>query len=103
MAKPNDLFTKSWPRLSSLLGILFLVIGVCILGYSVFTIHDYDQLPNNTDMTLEQIWHYDGSSAWWTSAYFTLFLPLTSVFVTFGGVILISQPLLERLRHKSVH
>jgi hypothetical protein len=49
----------------ALLGILFLVIGISLLGYSVFTIQDYEQLPNSTDMTLEQMWHYDGSLTWW--------------------------------------
>ena len=102
MAKPNGLFTKLRFRMPALLGILFLVIGVSLLGYSVFTVQDYEQLQNNTEMTLEQMWHYDGSIIWWTNAYFTLFLPLISVFMTLSGLILVIQSLLERLRHKSV-
>jgi hypothetical protein len=102
MAKLIGLFIKIRFRVSVLLGILFLVIGVSLLGYSVSAIQDYEQLQNSADLTLEQMWHYDGSFSWWRNAYFTLFLPLTSVFVTLGGVILVTQPLMTRLRQKSV-
>lgn len=102
MAKRVGRFTKNRFRVSALLGILFLVVGVSLLGYSVSAIQDYEQLPNSADLSLEQMWHYDGSFSWWRTAYFTLFLPLTSVFVTLGGVILVTQPLMTRLRHKSV-
>jgi hypothetical protein len=102
MTNPNGLFKKLRFRMSALLGILFLVIGVSLLGYSVFTVQDYEQLQNNTEMTLEQMWHYDGSLTCWTNAYFTLFLLLLSVFMTLSGVILVIHSLLERLRHKSV-
>jgi len=102
MAKLVGVFTKNRFRVSALLGILFLVVGVSLLGYSVSAIQDYGQLPNSADLTLEQMWHYDGSFSWWRNAYVTLFLPLTSVFVTLGGVVLVTQPLMTKLRHKSV-
>jgi hypothetical protein len=101
VAKLNAPFTKNRFRASALLGVLFLVIGVSLLVYSVSAIQA-EQLSNSADLSLEQMWHYDGSFSWWRNAYFALFLPLTSVFVTIGGVILVSQPLLTRLRHKSV-
>ena len=101
MAKLNVSFTKNRFRASALLGVLFLVIGVSLLVYSVSAIQ-VEQLSNSADLSLEQMWHYDGSFSWWRNAYFTLFLPLTSVFVTIGGVILVSQPILTRLRHKSM-
>ena len=99
MSKPNGLLTKNRFRVSALLGILFLIIGISLLGYSVFTIKDYEQPPNSTDTTLEQIWHYNGSLTWWTKAFFTLFLPFTSVFIILSGVILVIQPILAKLRY----
>ena len=102
MAKLVGVFSKNRFRVSTLLGILFLVVGVSLLGYSVSVIQDYGQLSSSADLTLEQMWHYDGSLSWWRNAYFTLFLPLTSVFVTLGGVVLVTQPLMSKLRHKSV-
>jgi len=95
-------FRKNRFSIYALLGILFLVVGVSLLGYSVSVIQDYEQLSNSADLTLEQMWHYDGSFSWWRNAYFTLFLPLTSVFVTLGGVILVTQSLMSKLHHKSV-
>jgi hypothetical protein len=88
-------------RVSALLGILLLAGGVCLFGYSISAIQS-EQMSSGTDLNLEQMWNYDGSLGWWRNAYFTLFLPLTAVFVTLGGVVLVSQQLLTRLRHKSV-
>ena len=102
MAKLNHLTIRNRFRVSALLGVLFLVIGVSLLGYSISAIQDNERLSNSADWTLEQMWHYDGSIRWWRSAYVTLFLPLTTVFLTISGVILVSQQLLARLRHKSV-
>jgi hypothetical protein len=102
MAKLVGVFSKNRFRVPTLLGILFLVVGVSLLGYSVSVIQDYGQLSSSADLTLEQMWHYDGSLSWWRNAYFTLFLPLTSVFVTLGGVVLVTQPLMSKLHHKSV-
>jgi hypothetical protein len=102
MAKLNDLFAGNRFRVSALLGILFLVIGISLLGYSISAMPSSEQVSNSADLMLEQMWHYDGSLQWWRNAWVTLFLPLTAVFVTLGGVVLVIQPLLTRLRHKSV-
>ena len=102
MAKPNVWLTKNRFRVSALLGILFLVIGVSLLVYSISAIQDHEQLSNSADFALEQMWNYDGSLRWWRNSYVTLFLPLTAAFLTLGGVVLVSHPLLTRLRHKSV-
>ncbi len=102
MAKPNVLLTKHRFRVSALLGILLLVIGVSLLGYSISAIQDHEQLSNIADLALEQLWNYDGSLRWWRNVYVTLFLPLTAAFLTLGGVVLVSQPFLTRLRHKRV-
>ena len=102
MAKLVGLFIKNRVRVSVLLGIVFLVVGVSLLGYSVSAIQNNEQLSNSAYLSLEQMRYYDGSFSWWRNAYFTLFLPLTSVFVTLGGVVLVTQPLMSKLRHKSV-
>ena len=102
MAKLNDLFTMNRFRMSALLGLILLVAGVSLFGYSISEIHDCEHISDSADLTLEQMWYYDGSPGWWRNAYVTLFLPLTAVFVTLSGVILVTQPLLTRLRHKSV-
>jgi hypothetical protein len=86
-------------KIKAVTGALFLVIGISLLTYSVSAIQDNEQFSNSTDSTLEQMWHYDGSLQWWKNAYTTLFLPLTSVFVTFGGFVLVSQTLLARRHH----
>ena len=53
MAKLNVLLTKNRFRVSALLGILFLVIGVSLLGYSISAIQDHEHLSNSADLTLK--------------------------------------------------
>jgi ABC-type phosphate transport system permease subunit len=102
VAKLNYLPVSNRFRVSVLLGVLFLVIGVSLLVYSISAIQDNGLLSNSADWTLKQMWHYDGSIRWWRNASFTLFLPLIAVFMTLGGVILVSHSLLARLPRKSV-
>jgi len=82
----------------SLKGILLLICGVCLLWYSVVAIQQREHVLNSADLSLSEMWNYEGSLAWWTNACVTLFLPLTSVFITFAGIFLVSKPLMRLLR-----
>jgi hypothetical protein len=89
-------------RLAAVMGVLFLVVGVSLLGYSISAIQEREQLLKSADLTLEEMWQYEGSLSWWRNAYVTVFLPLTVIFVALGAIGLVSQPLLTRLHQKSV-
>jgi hypothetical protein len=102
MTKLKGLIKKNRFRVAAVMGVLFLVIGVSLLGYSISAIQEREQLLNCADLTPEEMWRYEGSLRWWRNAYVTLFLPLTAVFVALGVIGLVSQPLLTRLHHKSV-
>ena len=102
MSKLKGLAKKNRFRVAAVMGVLFLVIGVSLLGYSISAIQEREQLLNSADLTPEEMWHHEGSLRWWRNAYVTVFLPLTVVFVALGVVGLVSQPLLTRLHHKSV-
>lgn len=79
-----------------------MVVGVVLFLNSVYVVQDDGQMIVSADLMLEQMWHYDGSIGWWSSVSVTLILPLTAVFLTMSGVVLVSQQLFSRLRHKSV-
>ncbi len=101
MAKLESIFKLNRFRLT-ILGILLLLLGVSLLGYSISAIQEREQVLNSANLSLEEMWHYEGSLRWWRNAYVSLFLPLTSVFVALGGFVLLSQPLLTRLHRKNV-
>jgi len=54
-----------------------------------------------TELTIEELWHYECSLQWWRNAHVTLFLPLTAVFITLGYIIMFSKQLLTLLCRKS--
>jgi hypothetical protein len=102
MSKLRGLVKRNHFRLAAVMGVLFLVVGVSLLGYSISAIQEREQMLNSADLTLEEMWRYEGSLSWWRNAYVTVFLPLTVVFVALGVISLVSQPLLTRLHHKNV-
>ena len=102
MTRLKGLIKRSRFRVAAVIGVMFLVIGVSLFGFSLSAIQEREQLLNSADLTIEEVWKYEGSLRWWRSAYVTVFLPLTVVFVAFGVVGLVSQPLLARLHRKNV-
>ena len=102
MSKLKGLVKKNRFRLAAVMGVLFLVVVVSLLGYSISAIQEREQIVNSADLTPEEMWHYEGSLSWWRNAYVTMFLPLTMVFMALGVVGLVSQPLWTRLHQKSV-
>jgi hypothetical protein len=102
MSKLRGLVKRNCFRLAALMGVLFLVVGVSLFGYSISAIQEREQMLNSADLTTEEMWQYEGSLSWWRNAYVTVFLPLTVVFVALGVIGLFSQPLLTRLHQKNV-
>jgi hypothetical protein len=102
MNKLIGLIKRNRFRLAAVMGVLFLVVGVSLLGYSISAIQEREQLLKSADLTPEEMWQYEGSLSWWRNAYVTVFLPLTVIFVALGAIGLVSQPLLTRLHQKSV-
>jgi hypothetical protein len=102
MNELKSLIKRNRFRVAAVMGIMFLVIGVSLLGYSLSAIQEREQLLNSADLTPDEVWQYEGSLSWWRNSYATVFLPLTVVFVALGAVGLVSQPLWIRLHRKSV-
>jgi len=102
MNKLIGLIKRNRFRVAAVIGIMFLVIGVSLLGYSLSAIQEREQLLNSADLTPDEMWQYEGSLSWWRNSYVTLFLPLTVVFMALGVVGLVSQPLWTRLHRRSV-
>jgi hypothetical protein len=102
MTKLRGVVKSNRFRVAAVMGVMFIVIGVSLFGYSLYAIQERKQLLNSADLTSDEMWRYEGSLLWWRNAYVTVFLPLTAVFVALGVVGLVSQPLLTRLHKKTV-
>ena len=87
-------------KLVALLGIFLLVCGIGLFGYSLSIIKQHELSLTTTEMCLTELWNYENSVDWWRNAYLTLFLPLTAVFITIGGFILVLQPILTVIYSK---
>lgn len=72
-----------------LIVVLLLVIGVSLLLISNSVIAGYEQRLDASDLTLEEMWVYEGALKWWSRSYATLFLPLSVTLVTAGGLLFV--------------
>ena len=87
-------------RIVVLIGILFLIIGAGLWGYSLYAINEREQILKTGTLTIEEVGRWTGSLIWWKNAYTKIFLPLSIVFVVLGIAVLASRPLTTRLRKK---
>lgn len=94
MPQPNQL------QLIALFGLLMLVIGTGMFGYSLNLLTENEQTLNSTDLTLDQLWNFESSINWWKNVCVTLILPLTSVFILIAGVTLSAQAILQTLKNQ---
>jgi hypothetical protein len=83
-----------------LIGILFLVIGGGLWGYSLYSIYEREHRLGTGTLTHEEAWRWEGSLVWWKNAYNTLFLPLSVGLIVLGITIMASRPLTTMLRRK---
>jgi hypothetical protein len=72
-----------------LIVVLLLVIGVSLSLISNSVIAGYEQRLDASDLTLEEMWVYEGVLQWWRLSYATLFLPLSVILVTVGGLLFV--------------
>jgi hypothetical protein len=87
-------------QLIALFGLLMLVIGTGMFGYSLILLTENEQTLNSTDVTLDQLWNFESSINWWKNVCVTLILPLTSVFILIAGVTLSAQAILQTIKNQ---
>jgi uncharacterized membrane protein HdeD (DUF308 family) len=100
LLEPKQEFSTKKSTLIILSGIFLLMIGIFLLNYSIVNIQDIQQSINTTNVSLDQIWNFDGSNRWWKNAIDTLFLPLFGVFTSLAGVVLFTYPVLNVINRK---
>ncbi|MCW8801877.1 MAG: hypothetical protein OQK81_00810 [Candidatus Bathyarchaeota archaeon] len=87
-------------QLITLFGLLMLVIGTGMFGYSLILLTENEQTLNSTDVTLDQLWNFESSLDWWKNVCVTLILPLTSVFILITGLTLSAQAILQSIKNQ---
>lgn len=102
LSKLEGLLKKNRFRLVAITGLLLLVAGVSLLGYSTSAIQEHEHILNSANLTPDEIWQHEGALSWWRNSYATMFLPLAVVSMTLGAVGLISQPLCTRMHQRTV-
>lgn len=86
-------------KFAALTAILLLITGFSILLYTTSAIQSYAQLLDSSELTMEEMWSYEGSLQWWSNTYTTIF-SITLTMIAVGLVTLFGSPVWTRIHHR---
>ena len=73
-----------------LLGLVLIVIGVSIWITAIVELTS-NEVMLNQDLSIENVWRYEGALQWWENAYLKTILPAIGLLVV-SGIILMLGP-----------
>lgn len=73
-----------------LLGLVLIVIGVSIWITAIVELTS-NEVMLNQDLSIEDVWRYEGALQWWENAYLKTILPAIGLLVV-SGIILMLGP-----------
>ena len=84
----------------SLIGPILLIIGLFLFLYSNIMMLGHEQILNSSNLSMEEVWQYQGALSWWRNSYINFFLPSAVILTSLGAIILIRPLVLKRIQHK---
>lgn len=61
-----------------------MIIGGILWFYTNSAIQNYEQMLNSPNLTLEEMYRYEGALQWWRTSYVTVFYPVTVISIAMG-------------------
>jgi hypothetical protein len=81
------------------IGLLLVIVAVSIWLCSVIELKS-NEVMLAQNLSIEEVWRYEGALQWWKSVYATAIIPVTAVLALSGIVLLLSQQLPIRFAQK---
>jgi hypothetical protein len=72
-------------------GLLLIAGALIIWGCSIIELKSNEIMLTTKNLSVEEVWRYEGALQWWRKAYVKAVLPTTG-FLTISGIALISSP-----------
>ena len=83
------------------IGLLLVIVAVSIWLYSVIELAS-NEVMLAQNLSIEEVWRYEGALQWWRNFYATAIIPATAVLALSGIALLLRQHLPSRFVQKDV-
>jgi hypothetical protein len=77
-----------------LLGLLLVAIGVSVWVIAIVELTS-NEVMLNQDLSIEDVWRYEGALQWWENAYLTTIIPAIGLLVVSGIILMLGPRLLN--------
>jgi len=84
------------------IGLLLIISALSIWIYSIIELKSNEIMLTTQNLSIEEVWRYEGALQWWKNVYVTAILPTTAVLILSGTVTLLSQQLFSHFTQKNV-
>ena len=87
-------------NLTLYIGLFLITIAMSIWLYSLIELRSNEIMLTTQNLSIEEVWRYEGALQWWKNLYTTAIIPTTAV-LTFSGIaVLLSQQILNHFSQK---
>ena len=86
-------------NLRSAIGLFLIIVAMSIWLYSLIELKT-NEIMLTTQLTIEEVWRYEGALQWWKNVYSTAIIPATVILISSGIAVLLSQQIPNQFSHK---
>ena len=87
-------------NLSVWIGLLLIITALSIWIFSIAELEGNEIKLTTQNLSIDEIWRYEGALQWWKNVYMTAIIPATAVLALSGIASILSQQLFSRLAQK---
>ena len=84
------------------IGLILIIAALSIWIYSITELKSNEIMLTTQNLSIEEVWQYEGALQWWNNTYTTTIIPLTAILTTLGVATLLRKRLLDTLAKKDI-
>ena len=88
------------PDLTVWIGLLLIIAALSIWIFSIAELKGNEIMLTTQNLSIEEVWRYEGALQWWKNLYLTAIIPTTAVLTLSGIASILSQQLFSRFAQK---
>jgi hypothetical protein len=82
--------------------IILIITALSIWIHSLIELKSNEIMLTNQNLSMEEIWRYEGALQWWKNTYETTIIPITSMLLILGAATLLRQKLLSTFTKEDI-
>ena len=87
-------------NLTVCIGLLLIMSALIIWLYSIIELKSNEIMLTTQNLSIEEVWQYEGALQWWKNVYVTAIIPATVILTLSGTITILSQKLFNRFTQK---